>query len=360
MFIVRNKFKSASGKVYHSTLLRKSYREGGKVKKKTIANLSKCSEAEIELLQNFLKRKNDIEGVVEVEKSGIKLIQGKSIGGVHVLYEVAKRLGIVKVLGNSFQAQLSLWLIIARILKQGSRLSAARLDTSCDIASVIGLKRGFDENNLYDCLKWLSQNQQIIEDSLFHQKEHSNKFYLYDVTSSYLEGECNELATFGYDRDKKKRKRIIVVGLLCQENGNPISIEAFKGNTQDTQTVESQIAKLKNRFQCQSVAVVGDRGLIRDKQKTLLKQHGLNYITALTLPEVTSLINEGCFSLDDFEHDLKSFSKDGLRYIYRRNTDRARETQRQRQERLDTVQRKINQENSRLKEKLQASAHVAK
>lgn len=360
MFIVKNKFKSASGKVYYSTLLRKSYREGNKVKKKTIANLSKCSEAEIELLQKFLKGKDDFQMVSEVEKSEIKLIQGKSIGGVHVLYEVAKRLGILKALGNGFHSQLSLWLIIARILEQGSRLSATRLDAYYDIASVIGLKRGFDENNLYDCLKWLSENQQAIENSLFSQKKHSTKFYWYDVTSSYLEGEYNQLAAFGYDRDKKKRKRIIVVGLLCQENGDPISIEAFKGNTQDTQTIESQILKLKNRFQCQTFAVVGDRGMIRNKQKSLLKEHGLHYITALSMPEITSLINEEFLSPNEFEYHLKSFSKDNVRYIYRRNTERALETQRQRQERFETVQRKVNQENQKLKEKIQTSALIAK
>lgn len=357
MYIVRNTLKRSSGKVYHSVLLRKSYREGNKVKNKTMANLSNWSEAEILLLEQFLKSKNE---VTRIDTGNFRLIQGKSIGSIYVLYEIAKRLGIVSALGNGFHAQLSLWLIIARILEQGSRLSATRLNPRYDIASVIGLKRGFDENNLYDCLKWLSQNQQVVEDKLFNQREHTTKFYWYDVTSSYLEGEYNQLAAFGYNRDKKKRKRIIVIGLLCAENGSPISIEAFKGNTQDTQTIESQILKLKNRFHCRSVAVVGDRGMIRHKQKSLLKKHGLNYITALSLPEITALIKKGAFSLNDFKHDLKSYSKNDVRYIYRRNTDRALETQRQRQERFETAQRKVDQENQRLKIKINASALVAK
>lgn len=357
MFIVRNTIKRSSGKVYHSVLLRKSYRDGKKVKKKTIANLSSCSEAEISLLQTFLKQKN---GFCEPGESGFRMLQGKSIGSVYVLYTIAKRLGIVEALGSGFHAQLALWLIIARILEQGSRLSATRLNTQYDIASVIGLKRGFDENNLYDCLKWLSESQSSIEDSLFNQKPHSTRFYWYDVTSSYLEGKCNELAAFGYNRDKKKRKRIIVVGLLCEENGNPVSIEVFKGNTQDTQTVESQILKLKNRFKCESIAVVGDRGLIRDKQKLLLKKHGLHYISALTLPEVMSLIRNEFLTLKDFTHDLKSFSNDDKRYIYRRNAERAIETQKQRQERFETAQRKVDQENDRLQKMRQASALISK
>jgi transposase len=358
MFIVRNTIKRPSGKVYHSVLLRKSYREGNKVKKKTIANLSSCSEDEISLLQAFLKQKKD--GVNLIENQRFRLLQGKSIGGVYVLYALAKRLGIVDALGSGFDAQLALWLVIARILEQGSRLSATRLDSHYDIASVVGLTRGFDENNLYDCLKWLSKNQQEIEDSLFNRKEHSTKFYWYDVTSSYLEGKTNELAAFGYNRDKKTRKRIIVVGLLCEKNGDPISIEAFKGNTQDTQTIESQILKLKNRFQCRSIAIVGDRGLIRCKQKTLIKKHGLHYISALTLPEVNSLINNEFIRLQDFTQDLKSFKKDEIRYIYRRNKERALETQKQRQERFETAQRKVNQENKRLKERHKASALIAK
>lgn len=365
MFIVRNTIKRMSGKVYHSVLLRKSYREGKKVKKRTIANLSSCSEEEIALLQKFLKNKdagNDdgADGIKGFENKSFRLLQGKSIGGVYALHLLAKRLGIVNALGSGFHAQLALWLIIARILEQGSRLSATRLHARYDIAPVIGLKRGFDENNLYDCLSWLSKNQQKIEDSLFNYKEHSTKFYWYDVTSSYLEGEHNALAAFGYNRDMKKRKRIIVVGLLCEKNGDPISIEAFKGNTQDTQTVESQILKLKTRFRCQSIAVIGDRGLIRDKQKSLLNEHGLHYISALTMPETKSLMNKGHISLQDFTQDLKSFSKDGMRYIYRRNAERALETQKDRQERFETALRKVDQENQRLREKGNASALKAK
>jgi len=355
MFVVRNILKRSSGKIYHSILLRKSYRENGKVKKKTIANLSNCSESEISLIETCLKKKTK-----EIIDNDFRLLQGKSFGAVYILHQFAKRLGIVQALGSSFHANLALWLIIARILEQGSRLSAARLDKHYDIASIIGLERGFDENNLYDCLRWLSENQKKIENNLFHQKQHSTKFYWYDVTSSYLEGEHNELAAFGYNRDKKKRKRIIVVGLLCEQNGNPISIEAFKGNTQDTQTIESQILKLKHRFECQSIAVVGDRGLIRNKQKILLEKHGLHYISALTLPEVLSLINNGHVNLHDFTQDLRSFSQDGVRYIYRCNAERALETQRQRQERFETAQRKVDQENQRLREKHKVSAMIAK
>jgi len=355
MFIARNTSKRDSGKIYHSVLLRESYREGNKVKKRTIANLSNLSEEVINAIEMTLKKKESTSTAEEFQ-----IIQGRSIGGIYVLYSIAKRLGIVEALGNSFHGKLALWLIFARILEQGSRLSATRLNNQYDIASIIGLDRGFDENNLYDCLHWLDDNQIKIEDSLFKRKKSSQSFYWYDVTSSYLEGMYNQLATFGYNRDKKIRKRIIVVGLLCQDKGDPVSIEAFRGNTQDTQTFENQLKKLKERFGCKSITMVCDRGLIREKQKKLLKEYNYHYITALPMPQIQSLLKAGLVELKEFTNELKFFSHDNRRYIYRRNLERALETQKQRQERLETAQRKVYQENTRLDDLKQASPYCAK
>jgi transposase len=355
MFIAKN-IKRSGGKTYTSVLLRESYRENNKVKKRTIANLSHCSEEQINAISWGLKNK----GSTPTSGGDFKIIQGRSIGSVYVLYEIANRLGIVEALGSSFQAQLALWLIIARIIEQGSRLSATRLDNQFDIASVIGLKRGFDENNLYDCLHWLDKNQTEIENSLFKRKKQPKRFYWYDVTSSYLEGACNELSAFGYNRDQKKRKRIIVVGLLCQEGGDPISIEAFKGNTQDTQTFENQLIKLKTRFACESVTIICDRGIIREKQKKLLAKYGFRYITALPMRQITPLLDAKIIVAEEFTNELQSKVHGNRRYIYRCNPQRALETQAQRQERLDTAQRRINQENLRLREKPKSSPYTTK
>jgi transposase len=355
MFLVRNT-KRSSGKIYKTILLRESYREDKKVKKRTIANLSHCSEAEINAISWALKNKDSKLPLNEE----FKIIQGRSVGSVYVLHEIAKRLGIIEALGSSFHAKLALWLIIARIIDQKSRLSATRLDNQFDIASVIGLERGFDENNLYDCLHWLNQNQTGIENFLFDQKKRSKRFYWYDVTSSYFEGEHNELSAFGYNRDQKKRKRIIVVGLLCQDEGDPVSIEAFKGNTQDTQTFENQLIKLKERFGCESITIICDRGIIREKQKMLLAEYGFHYITALPMRQITPLLNAKVIVPEEFTKELQSKIHDGRRYIYRCNPERALETQKQRQERLDTAQRRIDKENLRLREKPKSSSHVAK
>jgi len=357
MFIVKNTSRSASGKVYQSVLLRESYRVGKKVQKRTIANLSSCSEEVIQAISTALKNKG---AKISTSNRQVQLCQGRSIGSVYVLFTIAERLGIVNALGSSFHSRLALWLIIARILEQGSRLSATRLHSSYDIASVLRLERGFDENNLYDCLHWVSQHQEQIEQSLFLKKNKTQKFYWYDVTSSYFEGCHNELAAFGYDRDKKKRKRIIVVGLLCQDNGDPVSIEAFKGNTQDTQTFENQLIKLKNRFGCETITIISDRGIIREKQKKLIESYGFHYITALPMRQITPLLKAKVVIPEQFTSELQSKFHKGRRYIYRRNPERALETQKKRQERLDTAQKRVDQENAKLREKPKSSAYTVK
>lgn len=357
MYIAKSTSKHKSGKVYESILLRESYREGGKVKNRTLANLTKSPKSDIEAIRLALMHKDNPK---ILSTNSFQISQKRSIGSVFVLNEIAKRLGITKVLGSGFHAKLTLWLVFSRILEQGSRLSATRLSSIYDIASVIGLNRGFDENDLYECLYWLSKNQNDIENALFKLKNYSGQFYWYDVTSSYFEGMENALAAYGYNRDKKKRKKQVVIGLLSINNGLPISIEAFAGNTQDTETFQSQLEKLKARFGCKNVILVGDRGMIRKKQKLLAKEYNFRYITALTLPEINSLINEKLLSLDNFTAQLQSICHKGIRYIYRRNPGRAQETQRQREERLATAQNRVNQENEKLRSKPNTSATLAK
>lgn len=356
MYISRSTSKRPSGKIYESILLRESYREDGKVKKRTLMNLSGRSEDEIKAIEFALK---NVKKGFNFKDDQVKTIQGKSIGTICLLYEIAKKLGIVKALGNSFHAKLALWLIFARILEQGSRLSAVRLNSFYDIASVIKLEKGFDENNFYDCLHWLDRNQESIEDNLF-KSEKSSKFYWYDVTSSYFEGEYNDFAMYGHNRDKKTRKKIVVIGLLCQDEGKPISIEAFKGNTQDTQTFESQLIKLKNRFSCDSITIVGDRGIIRDKQKEMLKKYNFHYITGVPMTQIRPLLNAGILKYEEFENSLKSIEHKELRYIYRRNPVRAEETKKDRENRLRDVKKKIQQENERLTTSLRALLTVSK
>lgn len=311
---------------YRRVLLRNSYRENGKVKHSTIANLSQCSDEEIEAFRLALKHKKQLEKLAEAGKQELR--QGFSVGAVLVLHRIAKRLGIVDALGSTRQGKLALWQVIARVISQGSRLSATRLAGTHGTCDILGLA-SFNEDSLYENLKWISSNQYKIEDSLaaINHRVTPSSLYLYDVTSSYLEGEHNYYGAFGYNRDKKRGKKQIVIGLLCDESGVPLSIEVFPGNTGDVDTFSSQIIKVKDRFSAKNVVLVGDRGMIKSEQIKDILDNGFHYITAITKPQIEKLLKDGTFDMSLFDNELAEISipEDGIRYVLRRNPIRAEE-----------------------------------
>src|SRR5262245_22004730 len=270
-----------SGKTYTRHLLRESYRAHGKVLHRTIANVSHCSEAEIAALRLALRHKENLEHLGTIQDA-ITLKQGLSFGAVGTVYQVAPRVGIAQALGTTREGKLAPWQVIARVINQGSRLAAVRLAMAHAGCDVLGLGP-FDEDALYENLDWLASAQTAIEDRLYVQRTKTKPItlFLYDVTSSYVEGTHNELAAFGYNRDGKKGKRQIVIGLLCDEDGHPVSIEVFPGNTQDPQTFAAQINKVKARFGVTEITFVGDRGMIKGQQIEDLAKQGLHYITAI-------------------------------------------------------------------------------
>jgi hypothetical protein len=348
-----------SGK-YSRVLLRESYRDGGKVKHRTIANLSACSEAEIEAIRLALKHKEDLTALVSLSEQ-VRLRQGLSVGGVWLVYELARQLGIEQALGPSRQGKLALWQVIARVLEQGSRLSAVRLATSHAACDVLGLAT-FNEDDLYANLDWLAEHQGAIEDRLFRTMTGGGGpgLYLYDVTSSYLEGKCNELAAFGYNRDGKKGKRQVVIGLLCDGAGRPLSIEVFAGNIQDAATLASQVRKVAERFGGGAVTFVGDRGMIKGQQVEELAGYGFHYITAITKPQVESLLAAGVLQMELFDEELAEVTTDeGLRYVLRRNPVRAEEVRASRQDKLKVVQTEVDRQNGYLAGHGKAKVEVA-
>jgi transposase len=345
---------------YTRYLLRESYRDKGKVKHRTIANISQCSEEEIEAIRLALKHKKDLTALASLDND-ISLRQGLSVGAVWLVYDMARQLGITDALGSSRQGKLALWQVIARVINQGSRLSSVRLAGSHAGCDILGLT-SFDEDDLYKNLDWLSEKQSVIENRLFktmHPGEQPGLF-LYDVTSSYLEGTQNELAAFGYNRDGKKGKRQIVIGLLCNEDGKPLSIEVFKGNTQDPKTLASQIDKVAKRFGGSEVTFVGDRGMIKTHQVEDLLEHGFHYITAITKPQIESLLTKGVIQMNLFDQELaEAVSDDGVRYVLRRNPVRAQEMRKSRQSRLASLTKEVEKQNEYLAEHPGAHVEVA-
>ena len=325
MYIERTQKKQGE-KVYQQILLRESYRvRKDKVDKRTLLNLTHFPRQQVEAIEWALKNAHAV--ALGMQDEGATLREGKSVGAVWAVAEVARRLGVVKALGGGRPAQLALWQIIARVLDQGSRLSAVRLHESHALADVVELERGFDEDDLYENLAWLSEHQEAIERRLFQTRRQGTAptLFLYDVTSSYLEGDCNALGAYGYDRDRKKGKKQIVVGLLCDESGEPVSVEVFRGNTQDPKTVGSQAHKVAERFGCHKVIFVGDRGMIKQAQKDELTEAGFYYITALTKPQIEKLLKGGALQMELFDAHVCEVALEQRRLVLRRNPVRAEE-----------------------------------
>ncbi|MCP4121909.1 MAG: IS1634 family transposase [Bacteroidetes bacterium] len=361
-----------NGKTYRRVLLRNSYRVDGKVRHDTLANLSSCNDDEIDLIKFAIKHKQKIKAVVSTSASiaqNINTKQGLAVGSVWVFTQVAKKLGITKALGTNREAKLSLWLVMAALIGQGSRLSAVRLAQRHAVCDVLKLD-AFNEDDLYTSMDWLASHQQAIEKKLFTHRYgdtgHTPTLYLYDVTSSYLEGTHNELASFGNNKDKKKGKMQIVIGLLTDDTGLPVTVDVFKGNTQDPKTVENQIIALSRRFGVKKVTFVGDRGMVKSGQIEALHGEHFRYITAITKPQIQKLIREGtlCLSLFDTTlYEVTLYDDDDpntpLRYILRRNPIRARALEATRESKLTVLHTMIDQKNIYLQEHPRAQVNVA-
>lgn len=331
--------KTANG-TYTRHLLRDSYRdEQGRPRHHTLLNISDWPIEQIEAFKLVLRHKGQINNFGSLEE--IQLQQGASVGAIFTLHKIAKDIGLVKALGDSQPAKMALWQVFARIIDQGSRLSAVRLAAMHAVTEVLGVS-DFSEDALYANLDWLEAHQSEIENALFALRHKGQQeLYLYDVTSSYLEGQENELAAYGYNRDKKSGKKQVVIGLLCDSEGNPINIEVFEGNTGDTKTFASQIRKVSERFGGQGVTFVGDRGMIRSKQMEELQAEGFHYITAITRPQLQKLISEDFIQLSLFDEDIKEVADEsGVRYILRKNPQRALEIRQNREEKLKLLQSK--------------------
>lgn len=345
-------FTKVRGKVYKRVLLRTSYREGKSVKHKTIANLSRESEETIEAIRAALKNKRNINKFLATTKEVNQLKKGPSIGAIYALNILSKRLSVTQALGTSRQGMLALWQIFARVIEQGSRLSAVRSADRHAICDLLNLDV-FTEDDLYHNLDWIAKHQEEIEKKLFHHKLNFKKnlnLFLYDVTSSYTEGENNEYAAFGYNRDRKRGKKQIVVGLLTDCEGDPVSVQVFNGNTSDNKTFVEQVYKIRDQFGVENVVWVGDRGMIKGPQIEQLGE-SFQYVTAVTRPQMLTMFKQSKISLNDFTDELKEIFDEttGIRYILRRNPVRLKELVLQRESKIQFFKHKVLKSNEYLR-----------
>ncbi len=328
-------------------LLRESYRENGKVRKRTLCNLSDWPVAHIEGLRGVLKGGT----VIPAERDAFTVVRTLPHGHVAAVLGTARKIGLDRILGPEGDRcrNLVLALVAGRILDPASKLATARALSPATAASSLGEMLGLgvvDEDELYTALDWLLQRQSAIESALARRHLNSGTLVLYDVSSSYMEGRCCPLAKRGYSRDGRKGTLQITYGLLCAPDGCPIAIEVFDGDTADPLTLAAQIDKLKQRFRLEHVVLVGDRGMITQARITEeIRSAGLDWITALRAPAIKALLQSGTLQLSLFDQrDMASITAPdypGERLVVCRNPDLAAERARKREELLDATERDL-------------------
>ena len=336
-------------------LLRESYREGGKVKKRTLLNLSDWPPQRIAGFKALLKGGTIIPG----DRAAISIVRSLPHGHVAAALGTARTIGLDRLIGPAGNRcrDLILALTVSRILDPGSKLAAARALSPQTAASSLGAELGLgpvDEEELYGALDWLAVRQPAIETALARRHLAGGTLVLYDVTSSYMEGRCCPLAQFGYNRDGKKGKLQIVYGLLCAPDGCPVAVEVFEGATGDPATLGNQVAKLKQRFGLDHVVLVGDRGMITEAHATNcvcaeiaedIKPVGLDWITALRAPAIRALLEDGAFQMSLFDdRDMAAITAPdfpGERLILCRNHALATERARKREDLLRATERDL-------------------
>ena len=339
-------------------LIRESFREDGKVKHRTVKNISDLAPDRIMAIKRSLQGDFDHVAFSGLEESGTK--QGPQFGALYLTYQVAKQIGLEDVLGRDRKGKLALLMVLAQLIQPMSKRAVVEWAKNKAVYEVLGIggpdDLGFDENDLYAVLDDLADRRYRIEENLFKLRNKAcSRLFLYDVTSSYLEGECNEFGDWGYNRDGKKGKKQIVIGLLTDQEGDPVAVDVFRGNTSDPKTVLDQIKRLAERFCVRDVVFVGDRGMIKSIPLGSIKEAHFRYITAITKPQVESLIKLGVVQLNLFDESLGEVEHEGVRYVFRRNPIRAREMEESRQARSDKARamaRKLSEELAASKRKL--------
>jgi len=353
MFITEVISKGKQGQSYSSILLRESYRVGAQVKSKTLAVLTHLPAHALAAVRRAIAQPADsLDQVAAASAGTLSLRQGESFGAVWTVDQVAQKLGIKKALGVTHEAELAYWQVLARVLHPGTSLLAmVRWAVSCAAAAILGWRRSFTEDDLYANGAWLEGRHPIIERRLWEQRTDPPKdqLFLYDVTSSYLEGDYNARAAWGYNRDGKKGKKQVVVGLLTDSQGEPVSIQVYRGNTTDPKTFGDQLKLVKKELGCPGVTLVGDRGMIKSDQKEAARKADLHFITSLTKPQIRKLLEKKTLQLELFEEQVSEvIAEDQRRYILRRNPMRQQELAQSREQKRQAVDRAVQAANTYL------------
>jgi transposase len=328
-------------------LLRESFREAGKVKNRTLANISHWPPAQVEALRQVLKGHTSVGPRLA---EAFEVVRSLPHGHVAAVLGMLRRLKLEELLEPGPERVRVLALIAQRILEPGSKLATARALRHDTAHSTLGaeLQLGaLDEDDLYAALDWLLPQQAQIEAGLARRHLGEGSLVLYDVSSTYFEGHCCPLARYGHSRDERRGNPQIVFGLLTDADGCPVAVEVFEGNTADPRTVAAQLAKLRERFELKEVVVVGDRGMLTQAriEEELRPVPGLEWITALRTGQIHKLVGDGVLQLSLFDQtDLAEITHPdypGERLVVCRNPLLAQERARKREEIMLAAEKKL-------------------
>jgi hypothetical protein len=339
--VVTNRRRGASGREYVSHLLRRTYREGGKVKNETVGNISHLPEELVELIRRYLRGERFLsaEETFTIERS-------LPHGHVRAVLEMARRLGLARLLDRapSRQRQLCVALVAARVLQPASKLATARSLGDSTLAAELGLE-GVDEDDLYAALDWLGERQEAIQERLFRRHLRPGEHCLYDVSSTYFEGRACPLAQLGYSRDRRRGSLQLVYGLCCDALGRPLAVEVFPGSLHDDQTLPDRLRALQERYGCERIVLVVDRGMVTEANLEAISQAGYRFITALRAPQVKRLARRGELQLSLFdEHSLAEIASadfPGERLVVCRNPLVGAERTRKREALLEATEAEL-------------------
>lgn len=327
---------------YSSVLVRQSYREGGKVKHRTLANLSKLPPSVVDTVRAMLQG----EQVGPLAES-FEIIGSLPHGHVLAVLGQIRKLGLDKLIASRprRERELSVAMIASRVLQPESKLATVRSFQASTLASELGVVDA-DEDELYAAMDWLLAQQPKVEAALARRHLAEGGLVLYDLTSVYLEGSKCELARRGYSRDGKRGLPQVEFGLITDREGCPVAVDVFAGNTADPNTVAAQVDKIKQRFGIAEVVLVGDRGMLTSARIEALKSiGGIGWISALRSPQIAALVKGGHIQLSLFDqHNLAEVSSPdfpGERLVVCRNPALAEDRARKREELLLATEREL-------------------
>lgn len=334
--------RQGKGKEYVAHLLRRSYREGGRVRKETLANLSHLPDDLVELIRRRLRGEQFLPAAEAFE-----LERSLPHGHVAAVLAMARRLGLARLLDRSpsRERDRALALICQRLLAPGSKLACTRQLAQSTLAEELGVV-GVDTDGLYAAMDWLSARQEAIEGRLARRHLAGGSLVLYDVSSSYFEGRSCPLARRGYSRDRRRGSLQVVYGLLCDREGRPVAVEVFDGSVHDDKTLLAQVEKLRRRFGLARVVLVVDRGMVTEANLAAIREEGgIAWISALKAPAVKRLARKEVLQPSLFDElnlgEVASDDYPGERLVVCRNPLVAADRRRRREELLAATEREL-------------------